>query len=234
MRQEANLIETSGRFLYLQRSSAAAIGSLAWSAVAVQLYFNVEDALIHNEPIRAHVVAFFSYFTVETNISIALVLTLTWAFPKPNRFLTSPSITSALVVYIIVVGVVYELFLRHLWHPHGMRLFADMVLHDAIPLLYSLYWLFLLPKGSLRWSDPLNWLSYPILFFVYTMFRGLASGLYPYPFLNAGELGFERVGANAVVFLFVFIGLGAGVTAVDRALSADDRDRSGIGSTAEL
>lgn len=222
------------RVLYLQRSSAAIIAGIAWFALEVQLYFNIEDALMKNEPLVAHVIAFFSYFTVETNIMIALALTIYCYKPQAERFLTSQSVTSSLVVYIVVVGVVYELLLRHLWHPHGLRLLADMFLHDAIPLLYTMYWLLFLPKGTLRWSNPVNWLIYPILFFIYTMFRGAASGIYPYPFINAAELGFPRVMMNATILLAVFFGLGLGLTAFDHALGSGERGRSGLGSTAEL
>ena len=109
-----------------------------------------------------------------------------------------------------------------------------MVLHDAIPFLYFLYWLVFLPKGSLRWSDPAMWLLYPILFFIYSMLRGVAFGIYPYPFINAAQLGFERVFVNAAVFLAVFYGLGAGLTALDHALGSDNRGRSGLGRAAEL
>ncbi|HUB63364.1 MAG TPA: Pr6Pr family membrane protein [Methylocella sp.] len=234
MQGEVNASGATLKLFHLQRSGAAVIASMAWFAVAVQVYFNVEDALIRDESIASHLINFFSYFTVETNIFIAYVLTLFWLQPRAERFLTGPSVTSALVVYIIVVGVVYELLLRHLWHPHGMRRVADMMLHDAIPLLYSLYWLIFFPKGSLRWSDPANWLIYPILFFFYTMARGAAYGVYPYPFINADQLGLARVSVNATVFLAVFFSLGLGLTALDHALGSGERGRSGLGRAAEL
>ena len=184
MQGDSEALRATLKPLNLQRSGAVLIACMAWFGVEVQLHFSIEDALIKKESIAAHVIAFFSYFTVETNILVALALTIFLLQPQAERFLTGPSVTSALVVYVIVVGVVYEWLLRHLWHPYGMRLFADMLLHDAVPFLYSLYWLLFLPKGSLRWSDPANWLIYPILFFFYTMFRGAACGIYPYPFIN--------------------------------------------------
>jgi hypothetical protein len=223
-----------GAALKLQRSGAAAIAFMAWSAVGVQLYFNVEDALIADESVASHMIGFFSYFTVEINFAIGFVLTVFCAQPQMEQFLIGPSVKSALVVYIMVVGVVYELFLRHLWHPHGLRLVADMVLHDAVPLFYTLYWLLLLPKGSLRWSDPANWLIYPLLYFFYTMFRGAAYGTYPYPFINVAALGLAKVSVNATIFLAIFFGLGIGLTALDHALGSGERGRSGLGRPAEL
>lgn len=234
MQADSEALRATLKPLNLQRSGAVLIACMAWFGVEVQLHFNIEDALIKKESIAAHVIAFFSYFTVETNILVALALTIFLLQPQAERFLTGPSVTSAIVVYVIVVGVVYEWLLRHLWHPYGMRLFADMLLHDAVPFLYSLYWLLFLPKGSLRWSDPANWLIYPILFFFYTMFRGAACGIYPYPFINAAELGLARVSVNTTVLLAVFFGLGIALIAIDHALGSGERGRSGLGSAAEL
>jgi hypothetical protein len=218
----------------LQRSCAAVIAGMAWSGLCVQLYFDIDEALIKDEPVTAPVMNFFSFFTIETNILIALVLTMFCTQPQVERFFTGISVVSALVVYIIVVGVVYELLLRHLWHPRGMQLLADMVLHDAVPLLYSLYWLVFVYKGSLRWSHPVIWLLYPVAFFLYSMFRGVAFGIYPYPFIDAARLGFEQVMVNAMILLAVFYGLGVGLTALDHALGSGEGGRSGLGSAAEL
>jgi hypothetical protein len=219
---------------YLQRGCAAAIAGMAWFGLVVQLCFNIEEALIKNLSVPARMFAFFSYFTIEINLLIAIVLTIFLTQPQAEHFLNRPSIKSALVVYIIIVGVVYAVLLRNLWNPQRLRLLADRVLHDAIPVLYPLYWLVFLPKGSLRWSNSVTWLLYPVLFFFYSMVRGAVFGTYSYPFLNAAELGFARVSLNATVLLGVFFGLGVALTAIDHALGSGERERSGLGRAAEL
>jgi hypothetical protein len=130
--------------------------------------------------------------------------------------------------------VVYAVLLRNLWHPHGVQLLADIVLHDAIPFLYPLYWLAFLPKGSLRWSDPALWLVYPVLYFLYSMLRGAAFGIYLYPFFDVAQLGFARVSMNGIGLLAVFFGLGVVLIGIDHALASDGRGRRGLGSAAEL
>ena len=217
-----------------QRGSAAVIAGLGWFGLGVQLYFNVHDALIKDLSVPGHLVHYFSYFTIETNALVALVLTIACARPQAEQFLTRPSVKSALVVYIIVVGVVYAVLLRNLLHPHGVRLLADMMLHDAIPFLYPFYWLTFLSKGSLRWSDPAWWLVYPVLYFLYIMLRGAAFGTYPYPFMDVAQLGFARVAMNGTGLLAVFFGLGVILTAIDHALASGESGRSGLGRAAEL
>jgi hypothetical protein len=220
--------------LFGQRRCAAVIAGLGWFGLSVQLYFTIHDALVRDLSVPAHLIEYFSYFTIETNLLIALALTIFCARPQAAQFLTRPSVKSALVVYIIIVGVVYAVLLRNLWHPQGMQLLADVVLHDAIPFLYAFYWLVFLPKGSLRWTDPVTWLVYPVLYFLYSMLRGAAFGTYLYPFFDVAQHGFARVSMNGIVLLAAFFGLGVALTAVDRALASGERGRSGLGSAAEL
>lgn len=230
----ARLPGDASRTLVLKRVCAAIIAGLAWFALAVQLYFNIEEALIKDTAVSGNLVRYFSFFTIQTNILIALALTSSFAWPYAEFFLTKSSVISGFVVYIIVVGGVYAAMLRHLWHPQGLQYFADVILHNVIPLVYPLYWLVFLPKGQLRWIDPLRWLYFPMIFFVYSMGRGAAFGAYPYPFIDAAKLGASRVIGNAFVLLAIFCILGVVLTAIDRALGGGNRGRSRLGRIAEL
>jgi hypothetical protein len=225
--------ENAVKGLFAKRGCAAAIAALGWFGLGVQLYLDIEDALIKNLSVATPLGYYFSYFTIETNLLITVALTFTFARPQSERFLTRPDVKSALVVYIIIVGTVYEVLLRNLWHPQGLQFFADCALHDAIPFLYTLYWFAFLAKGSLRWGDPLWWLVYPVLYFIYIMLRGAAFGAYPYPFINAAQLGFMRVFLNGAGLLVAFLVLGVILTAIDHTLSSGSRARSGLGSAAE-
>jgi hypothetical protein len=202
-----------------KRTFAAAIAGLVWFGLAVQLYFNVEEALAGDFSLAGHLIQHFSFFTNETNLLIAVTLTITYARPRSEHFLTKPRVNSALAVYIIVVGAVYAALLRNLWQPHGMQLAANYVLHDAIPFLYPLYWLAFLAEGNLRWVDPLWWLLYPVVYFFYIVLGGAAVGAYPYPFIDAARLGLARVFLNGILLLAVFLVLGVTLTAIDHLLS---------------
>lgn len=47
---------------------------------------------------------------------------------------------------------------------------------------------------------------YPVLYFVYAMTRGALSGVNPYPFINAVELGYGQALANTLGVLGRFKG----------------------------
>jgi hypothetical protein len=222
------------RRLYRQRRCAAVVAGLAWFGLIVPLSFDVHDAFVEDLSIPVTLINYFSYFTTETTLLIALTLTIFCARPQTKQFLTRPSVRAALVVYIIVVGAVYAELLRNLWHPHGLQLLADIVLHDVMPFLYPLYWLAFQPKGSLRWSDPAYWSVYPVLYFFYSMLRGAADGTYLYPFIDAAKLGVVQAWVNATGLLAVFFCLGLVLTAIDHALASGESGRRGLGRAAEL
>ena len=108
-------------------------------------------------------------------------------------------------MYILVVGLVYFFVLRNIADLQGWDSVANAILHYAIPILYVLYWLLFVEKAGLKWSYSFNWLIYPAVYFVYSLIRGEITKWYPYPFLNAGKLGYTDVLKNSAVILGIII-----------------------------
>jgi hypothetical protein len=187
---------------------------LGWFALALQLYL-----MLAQSPAGAMlgtVVTFFSFFTILTNLLVALVFTAA-AFRRPwGQWFNRPSVQAGTAVYIAIVGVVYQLLLRRLWNPQGAQWLADVLLHSIIPVGYVLYWLLLAPRTGLRWKDAFAWLRYPAVYLVYILARGAATGLYPYPFIDVKVLGYGGVLLWASLFLLVFLGTGFAAVAVGR------------------
>jgi hypothetical protein len=72
---------------------------------------------------------------------------------RRRPFFSKPSVTTAIAVYIFIIGLVYNIILRNLWQPQGSQKIADELLHVAVPLLYVLYWLIFAKKNPLQWMD---------------------------------------------------------------------------------
>ena len=128
---------------------AALVG---WFALALQLYLILVQSPARGVAMVGTVITYFSFFTILTNILVALVLTAAasglrggWA-----ERVASPSRQAATAVYITVVGLAYQLLLRKLWNPQGAQWLADVLLHSVMPLGYVVYWLFLAPRTRLR------------------------------------------------------------------------------------
>ena len=142
--------------------------------------------------------------------------------PQSNlgKWFSKPTTAAAIIVYITIVGLVYNLILRFLWAPQGLQKIVDEALHSVIPLLSIIHWLTWVPKKSLEWKDAFPWLIYPLAYFAYILMRGACSSLYPYPFVDVTALGYTKVVLNSLIlsvgFLivaFLYVGIGKLITA---------------------
>jgi len=161
-------------------------------------------------PMATAIANYFSFFTILTNLLVAVSLTLSLRrTPSTLGILANrPTVQTAATLYIAIVGIVYSLALRHIWDPEGLQKIADIILHDTIPALSILFWLLFVRKDELRFRDIPAWLVYPSVYLVYSMIRGAVLGGYVYPFLDAGALGCGPVIINVVAIAAAFAGLG--------------------------
>ena len=203
-----------------RRAVAALLAAVGWLALVLQLAIMLRNAANAGTGQLAAVGSFLSFFTVLTNllVAVALAATVPAAPPLAFRPLVEPSGATALAGYITVVGVVYSLVLRQLWHPTGAQLVADILLHDVTPLAYVIYWLTLVPKGRLRWRHVWPWLAFPAVYTAASLARGALFHVYPYPFIDVGALGYQRVLGNVVLLFAGFLVLGLIYVAIDRAM----------------
>jgi len=192
------------------------VGIAAWVAVALQVVLAARVVAEEGRPPLIGVINALSYFTVLTNLLVAIVATAAASRRGSGTFFGRPSTMSATTVYIFVVWLVYSLLLRALWEPTGLQRVADVALHGVIPLLYIPFWCFYVPKGTLKWDLPPRWLIYPAAYAVYSLLYGALTGRYLYPFADVGALGYPAVLVNTVVFLGGFLVLGSILVAIDR------------------
>jgi hypothetical protein len=204
-----------------ERVTAAVLACVAWFALGLQLYLMIATAPAGGSTALVRVVNYFSFFTILTNLLVALVLTvpLVAAETAWGRFFASAAMRAGTAVYIAIVGATYSLLLRQLWNPASAGKLADVLLHDAVPLFYVVYWLIFAPKAGLRWKNALLWLMYPMAYMLYTLVRGVITGWYPYHFIDAGVLGFPCALGNAAGLLLVFFVVGLLAVAVGRWMS---------------
>lgn len=190
----------------------------AWFALVLQFPLSIATSRSNGMTVIGAIVAYFSFFTILTNLLVALGLTCSLAAPNSRwgRFFSSTSVASGTALYIAVVGAVYSLLLRHLWDPEGLQKIADIILHDAVPVLYVVYWILFVPKGGLRWKDALSWSIYPLVYLAWVLIRGAVSRRYPYPFIDVGILGYIHVLWNAALLLVIFLVAGLAMVAAAR------------------
>ncbi len=199
-----------------RRRFVAVAAVLGWAGLGIQLYLIFYSRWTLEASLLGGLVSFFSYFTVLTNTLVATVLTceLTSRESAARRWFLQPWVSSGIAVSIAVVGLAYNVLLRHLWHPQGWQWLADELMHDVMPLLFLAYWWCCVPKGALRLRHIAAWAIYPVVYFAYSLWRGHLLAVYPYPFIDVEKLGYPQVFVNAggilvgfVVIALVLIGL---------------------------
>ncbi len=168
---------------------------------------------------------FFSYFTILSN-ALVLLVSAASAFRPFGRWAMRPGVRGAVLLYILITALVYHLVLAGRWHPHGLALLADTLLHTVVPTMYALGWLWIAPCRGLRWHHLPVWQLVPALYFLWAMMLGRVLHAYPYPFLNLARLGPEPLLRNALLLLGVFVVMGATLVVVDRGLSRLQPERA--------
>ncbi|MGB3065438.1 Pr6Pr family membrane protein [Sphingobacterium thalpophilum] len=186
---------------------AATTGALAWFALIMQFVMGLWGANVSG---AAYVVRFFSYFTVLSNALVALHCSYVVFSPKhrQERFLDSPAVVTAITLYIVIVGLIYNAVLRFLVQPQGLLKLVDELLHVVIPCLFFFYWWSFAAKHSLNWKLVCYWLLFPLVYLLYTLSHGVLSDFYPYPFVDVTELGIQHVLLNSFVITVVFLAVG--------------------------
>ncbi len=187
---------------------AGSIGLIALFALIGQF---VLSALVSKLDRVDYIIHFFSYFTILSNIMVLLCCFFTVFCSKSRMglFFTKSETMTAVTLYILIVGLIYNGILRFLSHPQGLLSLVDELLHVVTPLSFFFFWWLFLDKIEIRWSHIFYWLIFPLIYLFYTLWHGSFSGFYPYPFVDVSELGMDRVILNSfgVTLVFVIIGI---------------------------
>ena len=185
--------------------------ALAWGgafAVALQLALSIQHQLEAGRTVGFAVVQYTGYYTIITNTLCALVAA---ACVWPKRFgrfaatLRSSIAITAAAVSIFMVGMLYVTLLTQVHHPKGLEHLTNLLLHYLIPPLFARFWWQVVPQGSLDWRDAWRCMALPAAYLIYLAVRGAATELYPYYFVDVGQLGYARAAVNALAIAAVFL-----------------------------
>ncbi len=187
----------------MKKNLTALFALVGWFAIIAQYFLMIENRVAS---IPETTIKFFSFFTILTNLIVAIYFTSLLFIKNKGSKLTGKSGTlTAIAVYITIVGLVYQVVLRHIWQPKGLQLIVDELLHSVIPVLVIIFWYLYEITRPIKYSQILIWAFYPLLYLVYILIRGNFSGSYPYPFIDVANLGLTKALINAGVLMLLFI-----------------------------
>ncbi|MGN6723970.1 MAG: Pr6Pr family membrane protein [Marmoricola sp.] len=178
---------------------------------------------------RTTLVRFFSYFTILSNLLVAITTTsLALGRDRDSRLWRVLRIDA--IVGIAVTALVHWFFLRPLLDLHGNDYLADKLLHVVVPALAVIGWVVFGPRDRVRRTDLLSSAIYPALYMVWTLIHGAATDWYPYPFTDVTEHGYAIVLLNACGVIALLAALGAVLLALDPRLPGAHSSGAGSGS----
>jgi hypothetical protein len=154
-------------------------------------------------------VNFFSYFTILTNLLVAIVLVasaINLIRRKPPTE-TDDIIRGSATGSIAIVGIVFGLLLSQM--DSGMIPWTNFVAHYLMPVIMVLDWLLHPPRSKLLLKHIWLWLIYPLAYLIYSLIRGAATNWYPYWFIDPNQSPRGWIGvalfATAITLGFILV-----------------------------
>lgn len=198
------------------RKAAAILALIAWTGLIVQF----ASVLPRSASLIDALWAMLRYFTVTTNLLMAVVMT---GIALGRAGFWSQRLLGGLTLAMIFVGGVHVTLLRGRLQLGGSDAIADLFLHYLAPLAILAFWLLFRPRGDLRPRDPFLWSIYPLAYGAYAIARGVFDGRYPYPFLDVARIGAAQVAANVAMLILLFLLVGLLVVRLDRRAAPSSR-----------
>ncbi|KUN09875.1 integral membrane regulator [Streptomyces yokosukanensis] len=205
--------------------------------IAVVAAMGVTLELILGAPARA-----LSYFSVQANILLAVVMFLSaWRARRARRALSS-AVTGATLLYVVITALVYHLLLAHTTPPFSMtgaataparwhgQWAALQILHTITPVAAVLDWLLLTPAARLHLRQAAAWLLYPLVYLGFSLARAALlapsnPSRYLYPFLDVAAHGYRSTLANALLLGLAIYALAVLLVALDHTRPTPVRHR---------
>jgi hypothetical protein len=157
-----------------------------------------------------------STFTYQANVLAAAYYLCSLAWPRADARV---GIRGAMVLYVLIAGVIWNLFLTG--HSMGYTP-ANMLLHILVPVLALTDWLLVGgDHAQLRWWQPVAWLAYPAAYLVLALLvLNHVGRRAPYYFLDPGTIGTAAVVLNICVLASGALALGYTLLVINRAVAA--------------
>lgn len=180
------------------RLSAALIAVIALASV-VGMFFHLNTVRAQSYAETAYDMS--RFFTILTNIAVFA----TFMLAALRRNGVYPPWLAALTLAMIMVGGVYHALLSHLTDFSGIGIWSDHGLHTVVPIGLFLWWLAYAPKRNLIFADLPIFTLWPSVYVAYALWRANLDGIYPYPFMDAGELGAAAAAINLAGLTIVLL-----------------------------
>ncbi|MBD8079607.1 Pr6Pr family membrane protein [Cellulosimicrobium arenosum] len=163
------------------------------------------------------------YFTNQTGFLVAI--SFAWAgIASLLRTTQPPAWFKGVVTLAAAITGLVALLVLEPESPDAPAVFLGLtdgqIEHQVLPLAVFADFVLLDAHRRFRGLTALQWLLYPVAYFVFALVRGALSpgSEYPYAFVDLDALGWAGLGANLLVYGAAFFVLGLVLVGIDRVL----------------
>lgn len=219
--------ERAARPLFLITAISATFGvGLSFILTLLGTYpsLNTDSSLLGNASQGAlgRVFDFFTYFTIWSNILVAVIMWMLVANPRRNgkvfRVLRLDTI-----LMISVTGIIYQGLLAASAKNVGLEVVTNFFEHQLTPIVVVVVWLLVGPRRQIKWADIPLALIVPIAWAIFALVRGAVIHAYPYGFLNVDKYGLGAVILTVIEIAIFGVIISAIYLGLDRLLSLNKR-----------
>ncbi|NHA69502.1 Pr6Pr family membrane protein [Phycicoccus flavus] len=208
--------EDAGALTGWRRTAVAVNAGLAWLGVALTVAVSAVGGYRATTPppglygahpdgaagVLSRVADTLSYFTIWSNVVVALSVTLLLRRPVPRGLAVRVLRLDALLM-ITVTAIVYQVLLAPTADVVGWSLLTDPILHVLTPIVTVVVWVAVGPRGWVSARLVPLALVLPVAWIGWMLARGAVVGAYPYGFANVTELGYPAV-LRTLALILVF------------------------------
>ncbi|MFH8487694.1 Pr6Pr family membrane protein [Streptomyces longisporoflavus] len=163
-------------------------------------------------------VRLFSYFTVQSNLLVMVSsLSLFLAPQRDGRLWRVLRLDTLLG--IAITGLVFAVVLAPDIHLTGAALWVTIGFHYFAPPATLVGWLLFGPRDRIDRTTVARSFLWPAAWIGYTLLHGAVTHWYPYPFLDAGELGYAVALRNILFVLLIALAAALALARLDRVLT---------------
>jgi hypothetical protein len=220
-------VSTGRRVAYGVNALVAWIGlTVGFVIMVLGLYpsLNTDPTMLGNpaQGVVGRILDYFTYFTIWSNIVVAVVMTMLFLRPARDSFIFRVLRLDS-VLMIVVTGIIYNVILAGGARLQGLEVVSNAFDHIITPVVTLVVWLVLGPRGWISWRTIGAALIIPIVWLAWALARGAVIGAYPYGFLDVAKYGYGTVFTNVlgvIVFAVVLCLIFWGIDALIRRISA--------------
>lgn len=163
---------------------------------------------------------FYVYYTNLSNyicmgfMFVCLVKTIKQANKKEDGFVgVSPKFNFMCVIMIMVTFLVYNILLSgEQTVVSYFTSLSNILMHVILPIMFVVHWVLFYEHNSVKWFYPLLSVIMPLIYVIFILIRAAifpnVDLLYPYFFLDVGELGWGGFFGWILVLLVIFVAIG--------------------------